>query len=134
MDEESGQDHRCRSLPLPDQLLSLLAGLGEEAPSALRPVLSSAHVGYIRARIAVHLPRFQGARGNIREARDHRGGRWSLICVQGRRSLTLLLDAPPEPAAHVVLPQDVASRLFTKGLDREGPLFGLDQRKRRTRR
>jgi hypothetical protein len=55
--------------------------------AALRPVLSLASAGCIRASIAVRVPQFQRTRRNIREARDCRGGGWSLVCVQGRRSL-----------------------------------------------
>jgi uncharacterized protein (TIGR03083 family) len=45
------------------------------------------------------------------------GGVW--FVYRAEEAWTLLLDATPEPAANVVLPQDVAWRLFTKGLDRE---------------
>jgi hypothetical protein len=45
------------------------------------------------------------------------GGIW-FVC-KGEAAWTLLLDATAEPAASVAIPQDVAWRLFTKGIDRE---------------
>lgn len=45
------------------------------------------------------------------------GGVWHLYRIEN--AWTLLLDSPGEPATTVVLPQDVAWRLFTKGIDRE---------------
>jgi uncharacterized protein (TIGR03083 family) len=45
------------------------------------------------------------------------GGVWYLY--QAEDSWTLLLDSPAEPVTNVVLPQDLAWRLFTKGIDRE---------------
>jgi hypothetical protein len=45
------------------------------------------------------------------------GGIWFLSKVE--EGWTLVLNATAGPAAEVVIPQDVAWRLFTKGLDRE---------------
>jgi uncharacterized protein (TIGR03083 family) len=45
------------------------------------------------------------------------GGTW--FVHRGEEAWTLILDAKVEPATNVVLPQDVAWRLFTKGIDRE---------------
>jgi uncharacterized protein (TIGR03083 family) len=45
------------------------------------------------------------------------GGVWYLYKTEG--AWTLVLDSPAEPATTVVLPQDLAWRLFTKGIDRE---------------
>ena len=45
------------------------------------------------------------------------GGLWCLYKVD--ECWALLLDVPNEPTTTVVLPQDVAWRLFTKGFDRE---------------
>jgi uncharacterized protein (TIGR03083 family) len=45
------------------------------------------------------------------------GGVWFVF--RSEEAWTLLLDATVEPAATVVLPQDLAWRLFTKGLDRK---------------
>ncbi len=45
------------------------------------------------------------------------GGVWFLH--KAEEAWTLLLDSPAEPATNVVLPQDTAWRLFTKGIDRE---------------
>jgi uncharacterized protein (TIGR03083 family) len=44
------------------------------------------------------------------------GGGWFL---QREEMWTLVLDPPAEAAAEVVVPEDIAWRLFTKGLDRE---------------
>ena len=44
------------------------------------------------------------------------GGIWYVY--KSEEGWILLLDAPTEPATSVVLPQDVAWRLFTKGIDR----------------
>jgi len=45
------------------------------------------------------------------------GGVWFLH--KAEEAWTILLDSPSEPATNVVLPQDTAWRLFTKGIDRE---------------
>ena len=45
------------------------------------------------------------------------GGVWYLHKTED--AWALLLDSPAEPVTTVVLPQDVAWRLFTKGMDRE---------------
>jgi uncharacterized protein (TIGR03083 family) len=45
------------------------------------------------------------------------GGMWCVYKVD--ECWALLLDSPNEPTTTVVLPQDVAWRLFTKGVDRE---------------
>lgn len=45
------------------------------------------------------------------------GGVWYLYKAED--AWTLFLDSPAEPATTVVLPQDVAWRLFTKGMDRD---------------
>lgn len=45
------------------------------------------------------------------------GGIW--FVSKGEEAWTLLLDSTTEPTANVVIPQDVAWRLFTKGIDRE---------------
>jgi uncharacterized protein (TIGR03083 family) len=45
------------------------------------------------------------------------GGVWSV--VKAEEGWRLLLDSTGEPATNVVIPQDVAWRLFTKGIDRE---------------
>jgi uncharacterized protein (TIGR03083 family) len=45
------------------------------------------------------------------------GGTW--FVYRGEEAWTLVLDAQVEPATNVVIPQDVAWRLFTKGMDRE---------------
>jgi uncharacterized protein (TIGR03083 family) len=45
------------------------------------------------------------------------GGTW--FVHRGEEAWTLILDAKVEPVTNVVLPQDVAWRLFTKGIDRE---------------
>lgn len=45
------------------------------------------------------------------------GGVWYVY--KAENVWTLLLDSPAAPATTVVLPQDVAWRLFTKGIDRE---------------
>jgi uncharacterized protein (TIGR03083 family) len=45
------------------------------------------------------------------------GGMWCVYKVD--ECWALLLDSPNEPTTTVVLPQDVAWRLFTKGFDRE---------------
>ncbi len=50
------------------------------------------------------------------------GGVWYVYKSEG--AWMLLVDSPAEPAASVVLPQDVAWRLFTKGIDR-GKARGL---------
>jgi len=45
------------------------------------------------------------------------GGIWFIF--KGEEAWTLLLDPTCEPVTNVVIPQDVAWRLFTKGMDRE---------------
>jgi len=45
------------------------------------------------------------------------GGIWFVHKTED--AWTLLLDVAAEPAANVIIPQDVAWRLFTKGMDRE---------------
>ena len=45
------------------------------------------------------------------------GGAWFIS--KGEEGWTLLLDSSVEPATNVTLPQDLAWRLFTKGIDRE---------------
>ena len=45
------------------------------------------------------------------------GGTWFVYL--GNAGWVLLLDTPTKPAGTVTLPQDVAWRLFTKGIDRE---------------
>jgi uncharacterized protein (TIGR03083 family) len=45
------------------------------------------------------------------------GGIW--FVSKGEEAWTLALDSTTEPATNVVIPQDVAWRLFTKGMDRE---------------
>jgi hypothetical protein len=45
------------------------------------------------------------------------GGVW--FVYKAEEAWTLLLDSIAEPAAKVVIAQDVAWRLFTKGIDRE---------------
>jgi uncharacterized protein (TIGR03083 family) len=45
------------------------------------------------------------------------GGVW--FVYKAEEAWTLLVDSPAEPATNVVIPQDVAWRLFTKGIDRE---------------
>jgi uncharacterized protein (TIGR03083 family) len=45
------------------------------------------------------------------------GGVW--FVYKAEEAWTLVLDSTAEPATNVVLPQDVAWRLFTKGIDRE---------------
>jgi uncharacterized protein (TIGR03083 family) len=45
------------------------------------------------------------------------GGIW--FVSKGHEAWTLALNATTEPATNVVIPQDVAWRLFTKGMDRE---------------
>jgi uncharacterized protein (TIGR03083 family) len=42
-----------------------------------------------------------------------------LFVYKAEEAWTLLLDSSAEPAANVSIPQDVAWRLFTKGIDRE---------------
>lgn len=44
------------------------------------------------------------------------GGIWYIYKTE--RNWTLLLDSPTEPVTTVILPQDIAWRLFTKGIDR----------------
>ena len=45
------------------------------------------------------------------------GGVW--FVYKAEHTWTLLLESTAEPAANVVIPQDTAWRLFTKGIDRE---------------
>jgi len=45
------------------------------------------------------------------------GGVW--FVYKAEEAWTLVLDSTAEPATNVVLPEDVAWRLFTKGIDRE---------------
>lgn len=45
------------------------------------------------------------------------GGVWHVYRTSG--AWTLLLDSPTEPTTSVVIPQDIAWRIFTKGMDRE---------------
>jgi hypothetical protein len=45
------------------------------------------------------------------------GGVWFLQRME--QAWTLVLESAAEPATDVVLPQDTAWRLFTKGIDRE---------------
>jgi uncharacterized protein (TIGR03083 family) len=47
------------------------------------------------------------------------GGVWFLRREEQEHSWTLALRPPTEAAAEVVLPEDIAWRVFTKGLDRE---------------
>jgi len=45
------------------------------------------------------------------------GGVW--FVYKGEEAWTLVLDSTTEPATNVAIPEDVAWRLFTKGIDRE---------------
>jgi hypothetical protein len=53
------------------------------------------------------------------------GGVWFLHKQEQsslKQSWTLVLKSHAEPAAEVILPQDIAWRVFTKGIDREKAL------------
>jgi uncharacterized protein (TIGR03083 family) len=83
-------------------------------PYFLSPVLDT----FVRALPYTYRQVVAPAGTSVRfEISGEAGGIWFLSKVE--EGWTLVLNATAGPAAEVVIPQDVAWRLFTKGLDRE---------------
>lgn len=83
-------------------------------PYFLSPVLDT----FVRALPFAYRNSIEPAGTSVRfEISGEAGGIW-FVCKE-EEAWTLVLNATTEPATNVVIPQDVAWRLFTKGIDRE---------------